>query len=158
VRSVTDPFLLSANDDELAPEPRPTGRNAEQAHPRGTGFVLDEAEIRAGVARSARRWAPLVARIHAALETAGFHQHDPYSEGGGYHTATHVRDDGVLICWAARYDDPETLYQPDTYERAVERIMNPVLLAIVTAAGFAAWQIPDEEDNGGCIVVTGSAA
>jgi hypothetical protein len=107
----------------------------------------------ASIARKARFWAPAAASIQRALESAGFHRHDPYGAGGGFHIATHVRDDGVLVCWAARREGPELRYQPDSYERAVERTMNPALVAILTAAGFTAEQIPENEDNAGCIVV-----
>ncbi len=156
VQGVTDPFLLSANDGELALNSQPTGRTAESEQLSDADFNRYVAQITERVVRSARRWAPLVARLDEALEAAGFHRHDPYSAGGGYHMATHSRDDGVLVCWAARQDSPEAmyrldspLYQPDTFERAVERIMNPALLAVLTRAGFAGLIPPSQPASPG---------
>ena len=103
--------------------------------------------------REARaRLAPIADDVHEALEAAGFHAHDPYSTGGGFHIAIHMYDDAVLVCWAARQ---QTADRVGPLERAVEGIMNPAVQAILQSSGFSSRIIPEGEDNAGCVMVFG---
>ena len=110
-------------------------------------------DIAEAVAR-AESWSDLADSIYDALEAAGFHQHDPYNAegGGGFHINTILRDDGILVSWASRR---HTVYEPGSFEVTVERIVQTGLLAILVACGFAAEQIPDDEDFAGYILVSG---
>jgi hypothetical protein len=125
VRTVTDPFLFSASDDE-----------AEDF-----------------VARDESR-AELAAGVREALEAGGFHRHDCYGAGGGFCINAHIRDEAVLVAWAAREATP---HDTTSLERQVELIMQPALVAILAASGFDARPIPDGEDDAGCILVYGRA-
>jgi hypothetical protein len=158
---VTDPFLLSANDDRSEAEGRLAGRLDELALRSGLPrAVLDRIPAEAvGVVEEfvtrVESWADLVGELREVLEAAGFRQHDPRGEGGGYHIAAHVRDDGVLVSWAT------TQYKasgPGSFEYSVERTVQSALHAVLVACGFAAQQIPDGQDDAGCILVTGRPA
>jgi hypothetical protein len=159
---VTDPFLLSAYDDEPGIEAQAVGRIDELARKAGLPrSLLDTApaeileDIAEAVAR-AESWSGLADRVYEALEAAGFHQHDPYNAegGGGFHINTILRDDGILVSWASRR---HTMYEPGSFEITIERIVQTALLAILVACGFEAGQIPDHEDFAGYILVTGRA-
>jgi hypothetical protein len=155
VRSVTDPFLLSASDDESAPAARPVGRNDELALRSGLPrAILDIAPAEAveNFVTRVESWAELAAGLHQALEAAGFRQHDPWSAGGGFHIAAHLRDDGVVVSWATRQ---YTSYGPGSFENTIANIMQPALQAILATCGFAAQTIPEGHDYAGCILVTG---
>jgi hypothetical protein len=155
---VTDPFLLSAHDDESWPEGSAAGRLDQLALRSGLSrAILDRIPAEAvGVVECfvtrVEAWADLVSDLREVLEAAGFRQHDPRGEGGGYHIAAHVRDDGVLVSWAT------TQYKasgPGSFEYSVERIVQPALREILGESGFATQQIPDGQDDAGCILVTG---
>jgi hypothetical protein len=155
---VTDPFLLSANDDESGPATSVVGRIDELALRSGLPrAILNRMPAEAvGVVEEfvtrVESWADLVGDLREVLEAAGFQQHDPRGEGGGYHIAAHVRDDGVLVSWAT------TQYKasgPGSFEYTVERIVQPALREVLGACGFAAQLIPDGHDDAGCILVTG---
>jgi hypothetical protein len=140
---VTDPFLLSGNDADLADD-RPSATRAR---------------------RSAQDRASLTAQVRATLDAAGFRRHRSDGPGGYYLNAYDGEDGSVLVSWVATSQSPEEayrldspMYQPDTFERRVERIVHPALLAILLAEGFTARQIPDDEDFGGYIAATASPA
>lgn len=156
---MTDPFLLSAYDDDDGERAaRPAGRNENLALRSGIPReYLDRApadvvEAVENTVTRAESWAGLAADLHQILEAAGFQLHDPYGEGGGFHIATHVRDDGVLVDWNVR---DCTNYEPGSFEITIEAIVRPALEAILEACGFAAEAIPQGLDNAGCILVTG---
>jgi hypothetical protein len=154
VRSVTDPFLWSASDDESAPS-RPVSRTGELALRSGLPrAVLDvvPAEVAEDFVTRVERWADLSAGLHQALQAAGFRQHDPWGAGGGFHIAAHVHDDGVLVSWATRQ---YTSHEPGSFENTMADIMTPALQAILAACGFAAQTIPDGRDYPGYLLVTG---
>ncbi len=155
MQRVTDPFLLSASDNESAPAGRPVGRNDELALRSGLPrAILDiaPAEVVEDFVTRVESWAELAAGLHQALDAAGFRQHDPWGEGGGFHIAAHVRDDGVLVFWATRQ---YSSCGPGSFEKAIENIMQPALQAILAACGFATETIPEGDDDAGCILVTG---
>jgi hypothetical protein len=150
--------LLSANDDESFPQGSAAGRIDELALRSGLPrAILDRMPAEAvGVVEEfvtrVESWADLVGELREVLEAAGFRQHDPRGEGGGYHIAAHVRDDGVLVSWAT------TQYKasgPGSFEYTVERVVQPALREVLAASGFEAQQIPDGHDDAGCILVTG---
>jgi hypothetical protein len=147
--------LLSADDGESAPAARPTGRNDELALRSGLPqAILDIAPAEAveDFVRRVESWAELTAALRQALEAAGFHQHEPWGAGGGFHIAAHVRDDGVLVSWATRQ---HTSCEPGSFENTIESIMQSALQAVLAACGFAAQAIPEGHDHAGCILVTG---
>jgi hypothetical protein len=155
---MTDPFLLSANDDDDALRAhRPAGHDDLAPRPglppeyagRAAAGVADGRE---GTATLMESWAGLAADLQQVLEASGFQLHDPYGAGGGFHIATHVREDGVLVDWNVRN---HTNYEPGSFEITIEAIVRPALEAILVACGFAAEMIPPGQDNAGCIVVTG---
>jgi hypothetical protein len=155
MRGVTEPFLLSASDDESAPAPQPVSRASELALRSGLPqAVLDivPAEAAQDFVMRVERWADLSAGLRQALEAAGFHQHEPWSAGGGYHIAAHVRDDGVLVSWATKQ---YSAHDPGSFENTIENIMQPTLQAILAACGFAAQTIPEGHDCAGYLLVTG---
>ena len=155
MRSVTDPFLLSANDDESAPAAPSAGRNDELALraglPRAIPGIAPAEAAESFVTRAESR-AELAAGLRRALEAAGFRQHDPRDAGGGFHIAAHLPDDGVLVSWATRQ---YTSHEPGSFENTIENIMQPALQAILAACGFAAQAIPEGHDYAGCILVIG---
>ena len=155
MRSVTDPFLLSATDGESAPAARPVSRNNELALRSGLPqAILDivPAEAVEDYVTRVESWAELAAGLRQTLQAAGFHPHDPHSAGGGFHIASHARDDSILVTWATRQYTPDG---PGSFENTVKNIMQPALQAILTADGFAAERIPEGHDDAGCILVTG---
>lgn len=155
MRSVTDPFLLSADEDESAPAARSAGRNDELALRSGLPrAILDIAPAEAveDFVTRVESWAELTATLRQVLEAAGFHQHEPWAAGGGFHIAAHVRDDGVLVSWATRQ---YTSCEPGSFENTIESIMQSALQVILAACGFATQTIPEGHDNAGYILVTG---
>jgi hypothetical protein len=152
---VTDPFLLSSNSDDLAPAARPVSRTGELAQRSGLPrAVLDlvPTEVAEDFVIRMENWADLSAALRQVLEAAGFHQHDPWSVGGGFHIAAHVHDDGVLVSWAAKQ---YTTHELDSFEHTIATIMQPALQAILAAAGFTVQTIPDDHDYGGYLLVAG---
>jgi hypothetical protein len=158
---VTDPFLFSAHDEEFEAEGQLAGRIEELALRSGLPrAVLDRMPAEAvGVVEEfvtrVESWADLVSDLREVLEAAGFRQHDPRGEGGGYHIAAHVRDDGVLVSWATRQYKASG---PGSFEYTVERTVQSALEEVLGACGFAAQPIPDGQDDAGCILVTGRPA
>jgi hypothetical protein len=157
---MTDPFLLSANDDDddATRVLRPAGKNEDLAFrsglpreylDRAPAEVVEDLENAVTLMES---WAGLAADLQQVLEAAGFRLHDPYGEGGGFHIATHVREDGVLVDWNVR---DRTNYEPGSFEVTVEAIVRSALEAILGACGFAAEAIPQGQDNAGLILVRG---
>jgi hypothetical protein len=128
------------------------------------GFADDRPPgARAG--RSAREGASLAARVRVTLDAAGLREHRSHSPGGYYLNDYYHEDGSVMVSWVATEQSPEEAYrldspayQPDTFERRVERIMHPALLAILQADGLTARQIPDDEDFAGYITATAPAA
>jgi hypothetical protein len=155
VRRVTDPFLLTANDLEPAPAARPASKLDDLARRSGLPrAVLDivPAEAVEDFLTRVESWADLTADLREELEAAGFHRHEPWSTGGGFHIAAHCRDDGVLVSWSTKRYIPDA---PGFFEKAVEQVMQPALQAILAACGFAVQQIPEGQDFAGYILVTG---
>jgi len=156
---VTDPYLRSANDDapapaaladrigELARRMRVPRTMLERMRPED----LDLMERSAACTESNEEtWGELADSIARKLTAAGFRRHDPYSQRGGF--CLSLWEDGVVVAWST------TEYQEDAvspFEKMVEHAMRPALEQILQASGFTARVIPEEEDNGGDIRVTG---
>jgi hypothetical protein len=156
VRSVTDPFLLSAGDDE--PPAEPSRRAVELERRLGLPrTVLDivPLEVMEELVRRGEAWKELCADLRRTLIAAGFPQHDPQGEGGGFHIASHLRDDGVLVSWATRQ---YTSHEAGSFENTVSEIMQPALQAILLSCGFATQTIPEGLDYAGYLLVTGRTA
>jgi hypothetical protein len=146
--------LLSGSDDDLARAAWPVSRIGELALRSGLPrAVLDLVPIEVAEDFGARmeNWADLIAALRQVLEAAGFHQHDPWSAGGGFHIAAHVHNDGVLVSWAAEQD---TTQESGSFENTIATIMQPALQAILAASGFTVQTIPDDHDYGGYLLVT----
>ena len=95
-------------------------------------------------------WGDVADSITKKLTAAGFRRHDPFGQRGGF--CLSIWDDGVILAWST------TEYTEDTvspFEKTVEHAMLPALEQILQATGFTARIIPEEEDNGGDIRVTG---
>lgn len=155
MRSVTDPFLLSASGNDPAPAAKPDSRKDDLARragvPRAVLDIVPVEHIEAFVTR-VESWADLSADLRRTFKAAGFRQHDPWGPGGGFHIASHLSDDGVLVSWATT---EYTTDAPGTFEHTVTQIMQPALQAILASCGFAAQTIPDGQDNAGYLLVTG---
>lgn len=143
-RGMSDPFLRSSGD-EAPPAIRSLGRSfhgmlreagVPQAH-------VDEFEA------LRERWADLVADLDQALESVGFRRHDPMGPGGGFWICWHLREDGVLASWAVTNDSAVE------FGDRISGIMHPALQAVLTACGFVAELVPEDEDNAGTVLVTG---
>jgi hypothetical protein len=159
VQNVTDPYLLSASDD--APTPAALAdRIGELARrmrvPRTMLEDMPPEDLDRMEQTAARReaddetWGDLADSIARKLTAAGFRRHDPYGQRGGFHLS--LWEDGVILAWST------TEYEEDTvspFEKTVEHAMHPALEQILQATGFTARIIPEEEDNGGDIRVTG---
>jgi hypothetical protein len=159
VRSVTDPYLLSGNDDGPVPAV-PAGKTDELArrmHVPRTMLEDMPPGILEGIEQSAARieagqktWRDLADSIARKLTAAGFRRHDPLGQRGGFHLS--LWEDGVIVAWSTT-EYPEDSVSP--FEKTVEHAMLPALVRILQATGFTARIIPEEEDNGGDIRVTG---
>ena len=95
-------------------------------------------------------WGDLADSVARKLTAAGFRRHDPYGQRGGFHLS--LWEDGVIVAWSTT-EYPEDMVSP--FEKKVEHAMRPALEQILQATGFTARIIPEEEDNGGDIRVTG---
>lgn len=95
-------------------------------------------------------WGGLAALIAKKLTAAGFRRHDPYGERGGFHLS--LWEDGVIVSWQTT-EYPEDAVSP--FEKMVEGAMRPALEQILQGSGFIARIIPEDEDNGDDIRVTG---
>jgi hypothetical protein len=95
-------------------------------------------------------WGDLADSIAMKLTAAGFRQHDPAGQRGGF--CLSMWDDGVILGWSTT-EYTEDMVSP--FEKTVEHTMLPALEQILQATGFTAHFIPEEEDNGGDIRVTG---
>jgi len=161
---VTDPFLVSAVGGEPVTTARPSGgTNKELARRmRVPPDLLDDLppDVAARMEQYAANrdvwdatWSWLCDEIAGTLEAGGFRRHN--SRGGsrgGYHIGTGVVNDGPLVSWSTtEYAGNET----SAFERTVEAVMNPALLEILQTCGFEARMIPEAEDFGGSILVTG---
>ena len=95
-------------------------------------------------------WGDLADLIARKLAAAGFRRHNPRGQRGGFGVS--LWEDGVVVSWSTtEYTEDEV----SAFEKMVERTVLPALEQILQATGFAARIIPDEEDNGGAIRVTG---
>ncbi|MFP3964897.1 hypothetical protein SMC26_21460 [Actinomadura fulvescens] len=147
-----DPFLRSSD------EPFQPAGNADDDLRRRSGLPREVFDLvpRADVERFVSRvesWAGLEGALDRALVSAGFHRHDPGGAGsGGFNIATWLRDDGVVVSWAVagRSSNPY-----DTFEDRVESIMNPALAAVLTEIGFDVEIVPADQDDAGCLLVSG---
>lgn len=152
---MSGPFLLSGHGGESAAAARPTGGNDElalrSALPRAILDIVPAEAVESFVTR-VDSWAELTTDLCQELEAAGLPQHDPWSAGGGFHIAAHLRDDGVLVSWATRR---YTSCEPASFESTVENIMRPALHGILAARGFEAQAIPEGHEDAGYILVTG---
>lgn len=112
---------------------------------------LDRME--AFVARSEtndQTWGDLAKSIVKKLTAAGFHEHNLYGPRGGFSVT--VQEDGVLIGWAAA-EYVEDIITP--FERTVMSAVIPALWQILDTTGFIGRIIPEDEDYGGDIRITG---
>jgi hypothetical protein len=159
VRNVTDPYLLSANDDASVPAAQADRINelARRIHvPR---MMLEDMppEVLDGMEQSAARieadeeaWGDLADWIVRKLTAAGFRRHNPLGERGGFNLS--LWEDGVIVTWST------TEYAEDTvspFEKTVEQAVLPALEQVLQSTGFTAHIIPEGEDNSGNIRVTG---
>lgn len=97
-------------------------------------------------------WGDLADLIAGKLAAAGFRRHDPLGQRGGFQLS--LWEDGVIVTWSvADYRDDAVSLSP--FEEMVEHAMYPALEQILQASSFAAHIIPEGEDNGGSIRVTG---
>jgi hypothetical protein len=158
VRNVTDPFLLSASDDAPVPA-APADRIGELARRMHVSRAmlgdmppdtLDRMEQFAARSEAHHeRWGDLSDLIVRKLTAAGFRQHDPSGQRGGF--CVHVWDDGVTVAWSAT-EYAEDMVSP--FEKTVEHVMLPALEQLLHATGFTASTIPEGQDNSGDIRVT----
>jgi len=95
-------------------------------------------------------WGDLADSVTKRLTAAGFRRHDLYGQRGGFHLS--MWDDGVLLSWSTT-EYAEDMVSP--FEKTVGHAILPALEQILQATGFTARIIPEEEDNGGDIRVTG---
>jgi hypothetical protein len=156
---VTDPYLLSANDDASVPTAS-AGRIDELArrmHVSRTMLedtppeILDRMEQYAAHRGALEEtWGDLADSIARKLTAAGFRRHDPFGQRGGF--CLSMWDDGVILAWS-NTEYTEDVVSP--FEKSVEHALLPALEQILQAAGFTARIIPEGEDNGGDIRVTG---
>jgi hypothetical protein len=63
-----------------------------------------------------------------------------------------LQDDGVLVGWSTTEQTPETVTQ---FEQMVESAVVSAIEDILLATGFIAHVIPEDDDYGGSICVTG---
>jgi hypothetical protein len=157
---VTDPYLLSASDDTPVPAVAAGRINeiARRMHVPGTMLkdmppeILDRMEQFAAHREELEEtWGDLADSIAMKLTAAGFRRHDPAGQRGGF--CLSIEDDGVILGWST------TEYTDDTvslFEKTVGHTMLSALEQILQATGFTARMIPEEEDNGGDIRVTGT--
>jgi len=156
---VTDPYLISGNDDAPVPA-APADRIDDLARRmRLPRTMLEDMPPEAldGIEQSAAHleagqetWGDLADSIARKLTAAGFRRHDPFGQRGGFHLC--LWEDGVIVAWSTT-EYPEDSVSP--FEKTVEHAMLPALEQILQATGFTAGIIPDGEDNGGDIRVTG---
>ena len=152
VRTVTDPYLLSANDDAPVPA-TPADRLDELARKmRVPRTMLEDTppEILDHMEQSAARreadeeaWGDLADSVARKLTAAGFRRHDPLGQRGGFHLS--LWEDGVIVAWST------TEYPEDSvgrFEKTVEHAMRPALEQILQTTGFTARIVPEEEDKG----------
>ncbi|WP_067474805.1 hypothetical protein [Actinomadura hibisca] len=102
-------------------------------------------------------WASLADLVGDTLLDAGFPQHDPTTASGGFHLNHILYDEGVLVDWALPGERVPTA-DNDPFHDAVEQIMNSALCAILTATGYTAHLIPDDQDDAGCVMVVAGPA
>jgi hypothetical protein len=156
---VTDPYLLSGADDEPVPAAR-ADRTGEIARRIGVprtmleGMPADDLDrMEQSAARreaNEETWGDLADSVARKLTAAGFRQHNQRGQRGGFHLS--LWEDGIILAWStAEY--MEDIVSP--FEKTVEHAMHPALEQILQAAGFTARIIPEEEDFGGNIRVTG---
>jgi hypothetical protein len=95
-------------------------------------------------------WGDLADQVARKLTAAGFRRHNPLGQRGGFGVS--LWEDGVVVSWSTtEYAEDEV----SAFETMVERTVRPALEQILQATGFTARIIPDEEDNGGAVRVTG---
>jgi hypothetical protein len=156
---VTDPYLLSANDDapvpaaladrisELARRMRVPRTMLEDMTPEDIDHMEQST---ARMDANEETWGELADSIARKLTAAGFRRHKPDGQRGGFHLS--LWEDGIILGWST------TEYREDAvspFEKTVEHAMHLALEQILQATGFIARIIPDEEDFGGDIRVTG---
>lgn len=113
--------------------------------------ILDQMEQTAATVEAAREtWGDLADSIAGKLTAAGFRQHNPLGQRGGFHLS--LWEDGVILEWSTT-EYPEDTVSP--FEKTVMHAMHPALEQILRSTGFTARTIPEEQDNGGSIRVTG---
>jgi hypothetical protein len=96
-------------------------------------------------------WKDLATSIIRKLKEAGFRHHEHYGDRGGF--CVTVLADCVQIGWAlGEYADEDDV---SPFELTVMSAVIPAIEQILKAMGFTTRIIPDEEDNGGDIRVTG---
>lgn len=145
-----DPFLRSPDNDATEP-PADDDLLRRSGLPRAVFDHVPRHDIERFVTR-VESWEELAADIDRSLVSAGFHRHDPSGAGGGFAIATWLYDHGIVVSWALRGRMDS---EPDPFEDRIEGIMNPALAAVLTECGFAAELIPADQDDAGCVFVTG---
>jgi hypothetical protein len=152
VRTVTDQYLLSGNDDAPVPA-APAGRIDELARRMGVPRTMLDMppETLDGIEQSAARteagqetWGDLADWIARKLTAAGFRRHDPFGQRGGFHLS--LWEDGVIVAWSTT-EYPEDSVSP--FEKTVEHAMLPALEQILQATGFTARIIPEGRTTAG---------
>lgn len=95
-------------------------------------------------------WGDLADSIVKKLKAAGFRQHNLYGQRGGFWLM--LQDDGVLVGWSTT---EQTVDVVTPFEQMVESAVGSAIEVILLATGFTARTIPQDEDYGGSIRVTG---
>jgi hypothetical protein len=148
---MSDPFLRSGDENIDADEISDDELLRRSGLPRDVFEQLPREHVEQFISR-VESWATLAADLDRILVSAGFHRHDPRGPGGGFSIATWLRSDAVVVSWALR-DRMKSAHDP--FEDRVESIMHPTLAAIFAECGYDAEIIPDDQDDAGCVLVTG---
>lgn len=152
---MTDPFLRSPADDELAAETQAAADEdllRRSGLPRAVFDLVPREHIEQFVTR-VESWAELADDLDDDLNSAGFQRHEIDGPGGGFHIATWLRDDGVIVSWSLR--GPVDPHEANPMDDKIRAIMGTAIAQILTAYGYNAQVIPADEDDANCVLVTG---
>ncbi|MFG2007108.1 hypothetical protein ACGFNU_48965 [Spirillospora sp. NPDC048911] len=152
-----DPFLRASGDEASDGIHTVTDDDLRQRSglPQEIFDIVPRDHVEAFVSR-VESWADLDAALDGALVSAGFHRHEQRGGGtGGFNIATWLRDDGVILSWALA---GRMHSGSDPFDDTVESVMHPALAAILQDCGFDVEIIPHDQDDAGCLLVTGLTA